>query len=30
MGIKYNNGFIIIWILHQIIMYSNEVKLVVG
>ena len=24
------NGFIITWILHQIIMYSNKVKLVAG
>ena len=27
---KYNNGFINTWILHQIIMYSNKVKLVAG
>ena len=26
----YRNGFIITWILHQIIMYFNEVKLVAG
>ena len=26
----FENGFIITWILHQIIMYSNKVKLVAG
>ena len=27
---KEGNGFVITWILHQIIMYSNEVNLVAG
>ena len=27
---QFNNGIIITWILHQIIMYCNKVKLVAG
>ena len=29
-GVQVENGFIITWILHQLIMHSNKVKLVAG